>query len=116
MLLFLLNVALGDTQLQNARMDAPVMPSVQGAGEPKRKAENLEVDGSGRNPNLAEIQPEPPQLSDDTDLWMEGYITDSGRKVVPVQKYAAPLPSSTGSRRSVNSTTRRSKTSRVCCD
>jgi hypothetical protein len=122
LLLFLLNVALNDAQLQNAHMDAPVMPPVQhrhlnmpypmGVGEPQAKTENLGVDGSGRNPNPAAIQPEPPQLGDDKDLWIEGYITDSGRKVVPVKKYATPPPSSTGSRRSVNST----KISRVRCE
>ena len=120
-LLFLLNVALDDAKLQNARMDASVqhhhlnMPHPMGVGGLQAKTENLEVVGSGGNPNPSAIQPEPPQLSDDKDLWMEGYITDSGRKVVPVKRYATPPPSSAGSRRSVNST-RRCKISRVRCD
>ena len=125
-LLFLLRVALGDARSQDVRMDAPVIPSGQhrhlgvpypmGVGEPQVKTEDLEVDGSGMNPSPAAIEPELPQLGDDTRLWIEGYITDSGRKVVPVKKYAAPPPSSTGSRRSGNSTTRGSKISRVRCD
>lgn len=118
-LLFLLHVALGDAKLQNARMDVAAMPLVQHPHlgmEVDEHRKNLEVDGSGRNPNSDAVQPVPPRLDGgDADPWIEGYITDSGRKVVPVKKYAVPPPSSSSSRRSINSA-RRCKMSRVRCD
>lgn len=119
-MLFLLNVALGHAKLRNARMDVPVIPSVQHhrdsgmmeVDEPQAKTGVLEVDGFGSDHDSAASQPrntEPAGLRDDTDPWNKGYITNSGRKVVPVKRYAAPSVSSSSSRRCTNSTRRSSK-------
>jgi len=80
--------------------------------KPRVKTEDLEVDGFGSDHGSPASQPqniEPARLRDDTDPWTKGYITDSGRKVVPVKRHATPSVSSSSSRRSTNSTRRSSR-------
>ncbi|KAK2467267.1 hypothetical protein APHAL10511_000816 [Amanita phalloides] len=108
-LLFLLDVALG---LQNGHILAPMMPPVMPPGhefimaysmeavEPQiMNEDSVPVRGTRMDPGSAAVHPAPAKFGGDVDPWINGYITDSGRKVVPVEKFTSP-PLSLASRRS----------------